>query len=294
MSKTLQDVLNNINKLPENFLVALKVTKMLDGFNMNLDIRDLTKTISLDPSLTTLLLKLCNSAHYGFSRKIVSINDAITKLGFRTLKNLVFVAVSQGILNQEFNGYDLNKGDLWKNALSCAVYARHFAEIVKYRDPDTAFTAGLLRDIGKIMIHEYVGANYTEIINLVEQNKISFLNAEDKILGFNHCTIGAEIAARWDFPPILTDMIRYHHELDKAIENKCEDVDLISIIHVADSITMMMGVGLGSDGMMYNLELKSLERFNIPCKPENIEQLLSDMVDLNEEIQAMAGIVSEN
>ena len=293
MDKTLQDVIDKIDKLPEHFLVAIKVAKMLDGYNMDLDIQKLTQVISLDQALTSLLLKLCNSAHYGFSRKITSIQDAVAKLGFKTIKSLVFVAVSQGILNQEVQGYGLSKGDLWKNSVSCAVYSRYLAKIANYKDPEVAFTAGLLRDIGKLMIHEYVGVNYNQLINLVNSEHISFVEAENKILGFNHCQIGSEMAMKWNFPSTLVDVIKYHHQPEIAVADGCDDTSLITIIHVADALAMLLGAGMGSDGLMYSLELKSLENLNIPQQIDSIEKLISDVVELNSEIDSMLGIVNE-
>jgi len=291
MTENLQDIIKKIDRLPEHFSVAIKVARMLDGFNLDLDIQELTRVISLDQSLTTLLLKLCNSAHYGFSRKITSIRDAVAKLGFQTVKSLVFVAVSQGILNQEVSGYSLAKGDLWKNSISCAVYARHLAKNVKYKDPEVAFTAGLVRDIGKLMMHEYVGVNYDEIIKLVKSDSISFIEAEESILGFNHCQIGAEMAMQWNFPSTLVDVIRYHHSPATAIKEDCNDIPLISIVHIADSLTLMLGVGVGNDGLMYNIELTSLESLKLPNQAETIEKIIAETVELNSEIEYMIGTV---
>jgi len=244
MKYNLNEVINNIDKLPELFFVALKVAKMLNAYDMDVNVQELAKIISLDQSLTTHLLRLCNSAHYGFSKKIVSINDAVTKLGIKVLKSLVFVAVSQGVLNQDVKGYGLEKGELWKNSVSCAVYSKKIAEMVKYSDPETAFTAGLLRDIGKLMIHEYVGISYSDILATINKEKITFLNAEQKVIGFDHCQIGSEMAKKWNFPTILTDVIQYHHSPELAIEAGCEDLKLISIVHIADSLTMMLGSGM--------------------------------------------------
>jgi putative nucleotidyltransferase with HDIG domain len=288
----IQELIKKIDKLPEHFYVAVKVAKMLDGFNMDLDISELTNVISLDQSLTTLLLKLCNSAHYGFTRKIVSIKDAVAKLGFKTVKSLVFVAVSQGILNQEVSGYSLAKGELWKNSISCAVYSRHIAKTVNYKDPEVAFTAGLLRDIGKLTMHEYVGVNYDAITKLARNDGISFIAAEELVLGFNHSQIGAEMAIQWNFPPLLVDVIKYHHSPHEAVKNGSSDVDIVSIIHLADSLTMMLGVGMGIDGMMYNLELASLDRLGIPTQAESIELFMADAVELNGEIESLMGIVN--
>ena len=289
--QNLKSILDKINKLPEVYHVAIKVSKMLDDPNVNA--QQISKVISLDQALTTQLLKLCNSASYGFSRKIVSINEAISRLGFKTIKSLVFLAISQSTLNHTVKGYDLAKGELWRNSISCAVYSRYLAQISKYKDPEVAFTAGLLRDIGKLMIHEYVGKAYNQISDLVTKKSVTFSTAEELILGFNHSHIGSEVANKWNFPTILVETIKYHHSPEAALKADCEDIKLISIVHIADSLTMMLGNGIGSDGMMYSLELKSLEHLGIAQQAASIENLIAEMTELNNEINAMIGIVNE-
>ena len=110
----IEKLLNRVDSIPSNFHIAIKVAKMLDNFNVN--IQELSKIIGADQSFTVQLLKLCNSAQFGFSRKIVTVNDAITRLGFKTLKSLVFVVVSKGSFNRPLEGYDLAKGELWRNS----------------------------------------------------------------------------------------------------------------------------------------------------------------------------------
>jgi len=289
MAEDIREVLDRIEKLPELFYVAVRVAKMLD--DLDVDINQLSNIISLDQALTTQLLKLCNSAHYGFSRKIVTINDAVSKLGFKTIKSLVFVAISHGILNNAVKGYYLDKGELWKNSITCAVYSRYIAKISQYSDPETAFTAGLLRDIGKLMIHEYVGINYNAIVKIVNSEMISFSEAEEKVIGFDHCMIGSAVANKWNFPSVLVDAIKYHHNIRQAVLDGCKDIKLVSIVHIADAATMMLGAGIGNDGMMYNIELKALEFLNISKQVGNIEKLISEMVELKSEIDTMIGSV---
>jgi len=290
MTEDIKVVLEKINKLPELFHVAVRVAKMLD--DLNVDVNQLSRIISLDQALTTQLLKLCNSAQYGFSRKIVTVNDAVSKLGFKTIKSLVFVAISHGILNRQVKGYDLDKGEMWRNSISCAVYSRYLAKMTNYKDPEIAFTAGLLRDIGKLMIHEYVGINYNNIVNTINSQGIAFSKAEEQVLGFNHCQIGSAVANKWNLPPVLVDSIRYHHSFEEALNNGCEDIKLLSIVHIADSVTMMLGSGIGNDGMMYNIDLKSLKYLDISQQSASIENLISEMVELKTEIDEMIGIAN--
>ena len=289
MTLDLDKLLNRVDAIPHNFHIAIKVAKMLDDFNVN--IQELSKIIGTDQSFTVQLLKLCNSAQYGFSRKIVTVNDAITRLGFKTLKSLVFVVVSKGSFNRQIEGYDLAKGELWRNSLSCAVYSKYLAEISEYKDPELAFTAGLLRDIGKLIIHEYVKEEYDNIVNLVTSENIGFSEAEEKILGYNHSQVGAKIAAKWNFPKVLEETIEFHHSPKKA-KNTCVDKKLINIVHVADSVAMMLGVGIGNDGMMHSLNITSLENLGIDINSVGIETLISDMVDLNSEIDLLMASIS--
>ncbi len=279
-------IANKIDKLPEVFNVAIMVAKELD--NPDVNAQSLAKIISTDPALTTQLLRLCNSAQYGFSKKIASIKEAIPRLGFKTLKSLVFLAISQGMLNKEVKGYDLTKGALWENSISCAVYARYLAKKCNYHDPEIAFTAGLLRDIGKLIIHEYVSESYDDIIQEVNNSNITFSEAEEKTLGFNHSEIGGKVAEKWNFPCGLVESIKYHH----TPGNAKKDPVLVSIVHVADVLTMMLGAGIGSDGMMYKIEMNTLEKLNIPVAPGVIEELVSEIVELSEEVNQIAGLVN--
>lgn len=290
-SPQLQEVLEKINTLPELFHIAVKVSKMLD--DIDADVNEIAKVIMLDQALTTRLLKLCNSAHYGFSRKIVSISDAVSKLGFKTLKGMIYLVISHSTLNQEIKGYDLVKGELWKNSISCAVYARYIAKLAGYHDPEIAFTAGLLRDIGKLMIHEYVGGAYDRIVTTVNTEGVTFNSAEERILGFNHCQIGAAAAQKWNFPSVLTDAIQYHHSLHESVKMECNNLDMVAIIHLADALVMMLGLGIGNDGMMYSMDLKAFEILNLGDYSRNIEMLISEVFELNSEIEAMIGIVND-
>ncbi len=278
------ELINKVDVLPHNFHIAVKAAKLLDDFNV--DINELSQTIGSDQALVTQLLKLCNSAEYGFSKKISSVNDAITRLGFKTLKSLVFAIVSKGSLNKKLEGYDLDKGELWRNSLTCAVYSKYLAEITKYKDPELAFTAGLLRDIGKLIVHQYVKSKYKKILKVVESEKISFYEAESQVLGYNHSQIGAKIALKWNFPKVLVETIEFHHNPEIA-EGKCEDIKLASIVHVADSMSMMLGAGLGNDGMMYSMNIKILENLGLDATSSGIENLISNMVDLDSQIDSL-------
>ncbi len=285
MNPIVNEILEKIDSLPCNFHIAIKVSKMLEDFNVSID--DLSEVIGSDQSLTLKILKLSNSAEYGFSRKITTVKDAIARIGFKPLKTMVFTIVSKSSLNQEVGGYGLEKGDLWKNSITCACYSRYFSDLIKYSDSEQAFTAGLLKDIGKLVLHEYIKTEYDKIADIVNDEKITFCEAEERVLGINHSQIGAVIAEKWNFPQVLVDTIKYHHNPEEAEHANCEDVNLIKIVHIADYFTSMLGQGIGKDCMMQEIDLKVLEGFGFELSQKKMEALISDLVELNSEIESM-------
>lgn len=287
----IQETLEKIDKLPNINKVAIRIIRMLD--DENIGIQDLSNAISLDQSLTTQLLKLCNSAYLGFSKKITNVNDAVIKLGFKKVKNLTLMAISHNTLTREVEGYDLEQYALWNNSITCAVYAKYLANRTGYHDPETAFTAGLLRDIGKLVIHEYIGAGYDAIIESVTSKGISFSKAEEDVVGFDHSYIGSRLATEWNLPSILVESIKYHHDFNRAEELNCEDLKLIAIIHIADALTMMSGTGVGNDGLMYGLNLRALEVLDIPKNASSMDMLFSETFELKSEVEKMIGLIDE-
>src|SRR5690606_8012432 len=124
--------------------------------------------------------------------------EAVAILGFTTLKSMVYTIMAKVALDRPVPGYALAEGDLWMNALTCAVYAKHIGQKERLPDPELAFTGGLLRDIGKVVLGEYVGANYGEIEQLTIKDRVDFLEAEERVIGYNHSLVGTKIAEKWN------------------------------------------------------------------------------------------------
>jgi putative nucleotidyltransferase with HDIG domain len=291
MTKKLDLLVSQIDKLPNLFNVGVLVLKKIE--DPETQAKDLAKIISIDQALTTQILKVCNSAQYGFSRKISNLQEAITKLGFKTLKSILFVSISQGVLRREVPGYALEKDDLWLNSITTAFYAKKIAELSKYKDSDTAFTAGLLKDMGKIIISQYVRESSKEILEKVEKQQITFYDAEIDVLGYSHAEIGARVAENWNFPEELVNSIRYHH---KPAEYKGGEQikNLIYIVHLADIMTILAGSGMGSDGMMYTLDMNTFDVLKLSSSYSTVEELFSELVDLQPVIDEMAGLANAN
>ncbi|MFA6988910.1 MAG: HDOD domain-containing protein [Candidatus Gastranaerophilaceae bacterium] len=290
MTKKLDKLVSQIDKLPNLFNVGVLVLKKME--DPETQAKDLAKFISIDQALTTQILKVCNSAQYGFSRKISNLQEAITKLGFKTLKSIIFVSISQGVLRRDVAGYGLEKDALWLNSITTAFYAKKIAQISKYKDPDTAFTAGLLKDMGKIIINQHVMECHKDIFEKVEKQQITFYDAEIDILGYSHAEIGARVAANWNFPEELVSSIRYHHKPAEYNGDNKEVKQLVYIVHLADIMTILAGSGIGADGMMYTLDMSTFEVLELNSNYNTVEELFSELIDLQPMIEEMTGLAN--
>jgi putative nucleotidyltransferase with HDIG domain len=152
--------------------------------------------------------------------------------------------------------------------------ARLIARRVKYSSLDVAYTTALLHDIGKVVLNNYMKESYHEVLDTVMKDNVTFLQAEEGILGFNHAEVGAKIAEKWNLPLELVEAIACHHDLDKAQVNP----KLTAIVQLADAICVTMGIGLGLDGMLYPISPMALEILDL--QEADIESIIAEMVDV--------------
>ena len=237
--------------------------------------QDMEKAILRDQVLTTKILRLANSAYYGYARKISTVSQATVLLGFQAIKSIALASTVSQYLTSELKGYSLEKNELWTQSQTCAIISRYIAKQIKYPNPEEAYIAGLLRDIGKTILNQHMEKEYSEVLAKIEKDNMSFLEAEKEILGFDHAEIGGKVAEKWNLPKALVDSIGHHHTPENSNINQL----LVSIVHVADAITMMMGVGLGLDGLAYNLSPVAIDALGLTERDfENIISNVSDLV----------------
>jgi putative nucleotidyltransferase with HDIG domain len=209
--------------------------------------------------MTANLLKICNSAYYGLRTKVVSIKQAVAYLGLNTIANAVMMGNFSKNLTAAQGGYDLNEGELWKYSVSSALIAQSLAEKRHLSNIPCLFTSALLKDIGKVILSTHIKDAFQKIILSVQKDKLTFLEAEKKILGIDHAELGAMVAEKWCFNPEMVSIIRNHHDPLKILIG--DDLS-ISIIYLADTICMMVGIGGGADGLAYRYYQEVMDRLN--------------------------------
>ncbi|MBW1666433.1 MAG: HDOD domain-containing protein [Deltaproteobacteria bacterium] len=221
-------------------------------------LRELVEVIKYDQSITANLLRVCNSSYFGLMQKIVSVQQAVAYLGLSKVANLVVMGSTAYNFKTAQKGYDLGEGELWQYSVASAIIAQDLAEKKRLGNISLVFTSALLKDIGKLILHTYVKDSFEEINTAVQTRGLSFIEAEKEIIGIDHAGLGAKVAESWNFPPVMVDIIRNHHNPNRAPS----DDPNTPIVYLADSICMMIGVGLGADGLAYRYYQEIVNRLD--------------------------------
>ncbi|MEN3185126.1 MAG: HDOD domain-containing protein [Atribacterota bacterium] len=236
--------------------------------------KDINNVLSQDQTLTAKVLRLANSAFYGFPRRISTITEATIILGFQTIKSIVIAATVSEILKKSLPGYALEQGELWKHSQTSAIAARMLARETKFPRLEVAYTAALLHDIGKLVLNTYLSDTYQEVLEKVEGEHLTFTQAEEAVLGFNHAQVGAKICEKWNLPAELVETIAFHHEPERATITP----KLVAITHIADFISVSIGIGMGIDGFFYGISPEAVTLLGI--NETLIDRLLVQLTDV--------------
>ena len=274
---SLEQIINNVEDIPTLPHVVTNILQLTQDTKST--VSDLEKEILKDQTLTAKVLKLANSAFYNYNRKISNISQATVLLGFDTIKSITLTASVGKMLSRELSGYALEEHVLLKQSQVCAMLCKSIAKKAKFEKVENAYIAGLLRDIGKLVLNQYMTNQYKEVVNKVEVEKVTFLEAEESILGFNHAEIGAKIAEKWNLPSELVESIAFHHTPELAPNYK----EITTIVHIADAIVMMMGIGLGLDGLAYTFAPDALSSLGLT--ESDVEEIISDSTQIIIDIQ---------
>ncbi len=262
IKKRIETIINNLDALPSLPDVVTKIINMVN--DPNVDFKKVAEEISKDQSITTNILKISNSAYFSKGKEISSVDKALVTLGLKEVKDIVVVAATKQVLDKPVIGYDLAKGDLWKHNIAVAMLSKKIALDHKKRGlSDIVFTGGIIHDVGKTVLALYVANTFKEILETTTEKQITFCQAEHEIMGFDHQEIGEKILAKWKFPDTLQHIVRYHHDAHLAPDSSKEAV---SIVHVANTICQMAGIGIGGDGLYYELSGEAVEAAGLTDK----------------------------
>ncbi len=240
-------------------------------------IKQVVRVIETDASLTSRVLKIANSAAFSRGRPIETLPTAIMHLGEQIVTGIALSMSSSHIYNHPLDGYGSTAGELWNHSLRSAIAARRVAQVTKSDVmPGLAFTAGLLHDIGKAVISEFLEGNTVDMASMFDEGKVKdYILAEKQLLDTDHTEVGLAIARRWGFPDPLCEAIEHHHYPGNA-RNKYRP--LVYMVHLGDLLAMLGGCGTGADALAYKVDKSYWHYFQI-----NKKQLLMLFMEVQEE-----------
>jgi putative nucleotidyltransferase with HDIG domain len=268
---TLDDIVNKTSDLPT--IPAAAIAVMRETEIESCTARSVAQHLACDQALSSRVLRLANSAYYGMSRQVTDLQESVVLLGMRSVRNLAVIAATYTWMQRPMNGYALEPSAMWKHSFGVAIAAQLIAKQSKSCDPELAFTAGLLHNLGKVAMNIWLDQKLAAVMSLAQRDHLAFDEVERKLLGFDHADVGAHLAEIWNLPAAIVAPIRFHHRPNEA-DPICPVTDCV---HIGDFLTMSMGYGLGGDGLRYNFCPESLTRLGIePTAIDEITDLFMD------------------
>jgi HD-like signal output (HDOD) protein len=211
--------------------------------NPSTSAKEVAQIISSDPALTSKVLRVVNSSFYGFPNRITTVSHAIVILGFNTIKSIVLSSTIFDVFRRGGKPGDFDRAEFWKHSIGCGAAAKVLGRRINYPMLEELFIAGLLHDVGKIVLDQYVPDKFAEVGALVRSRDILIAEAETQVLGVTHADVGAWLFEKWNLSKGLTDTVRCHHNPALAGENQ----RFAEIIHVADVLVRAVRFGNGGD-----------------------------------------------
>ena len=247
------ELLKAVQDLPPMPKVLFKIQKLLlDPYS---DTQQIAGYIETDQALAAKVLKMANSPFYGMTGKVSTIQHAAIILGFQTLSELTTMAGFSAIMGRKLPGYGYHSDELWKHSLAVALASKLIAEKINPDLVTDAFTAGLIHDLGKLILDPYVQDQREALDEFIENENQTFLIAEKQILGFDHAEIASEICSHWKYPESLTQAIKYHHNPSES-----DGSEMAFILHLADYIAVLSGSGYDLDEIL-DLKEEGTDKF---------------------------------
>lgn len=272
--KRISQSLLNLPTLPT---LAARLLDLVD--NPTTNAVNLAQFISQDQVITARLLKICNSSYYGLGREVTSVHQAVVLLGFDMVRE---VSLGVSVINafksaKSLDGFDISS--FWDHSAAVGLVARKIAKGYVPLHNSDALTAGLLHDIGKVVLIQYLPEEFSQAIILAKQQSKSLETVEREIFGTDHGQIGAWLAERWKLPKSLQDVMAFHHALEMA---PSESQNLVGIVQMSDLICRVLKAGNGGNPAppQISKELHGLmESWGMIPTIEGLKPLLESLVE---------------
>ncbi len=240
MDALIQEKIGGIDEIPSLPIVATRVMALMK--DRDIDLKEISKAIMNDPALTLRVIRLANSAYYGLSTQVTSVNHAVVMLGVNTMYNIILgLSVIRSFRIGRSRWFDPDL--FWQHCMACALLARNLSDYYTYDQPGTSFVCGLTHDIGRLVFVQFLHHEFIAASERAHATGCSLRQAEVDIIGFDHAATGAWLARRWGLPEPLITGIEFHHNLAGIPENLAEYATLAKIVAAANAICIQQDLG---------------------------------------------------
>ncbi len=244
-SEETRRLVQRVVNLPALPVVITRVLRLVEDPRSSA--QDLVRVIGSDQALASRILRLANSAFYGFQREIVSLSHAVVLLGFDTVRSIVLAATVFNTVTDGGAASAFDRREFWRHAVATASGARMVARSLRMVDPEVAFLGGLLHDIGKVVLDRFFYRRYAEAARLAASLPCLIREAEMTLFGVDHAEVGSWLAERWHLPPAFIEPVAFHHRPEAASPERW---GISACVHLADVLARNVGMGSGGDGLV--------------------------------------------
>jgi diguanylate cyclase (GGDEF)-like protein len=274
MNEQLLAKLRNVSLLPSLPAIAIKVLELTR--QPNVGVADVAKVISNDAALSAKVLRTVNSSFYALPMRVSTINHAASLLGLQSIKTLALgFSLVSSLNSDKSRGFDYNR--FWRQSLTSAVASRLLAQRAAPRQAEEAFVAGLLSDIGTLVMHRAIGAEYDQLLEKSAGNQIELVRLSREKFDLDHAQVGGMLALHWKLPGILVEPIRQHHLLN---DQNLPPGSLISIVHVSVLCAQVFAAKV--TGLFRSAEEQLRTRFKMPG--EAVQHFFNEVHDRSKEL----------
>ena len=264
-----EDIINqlqSVSNLPPIPKVLQEISQLFSSSDVSA--KKITMIVEKDPSLTLKVLSVANSPLYGLRRNVTSAGAAVLMLGMREIKSVVTSIRMASTMKMKSDKY-FNPDNFLNHSMIVGILAQRMAKDLGFNFEGDGFTAGMLHDMGILIIHEFLPKEFLEIVGYSVKNQTSFLESEYKVIGLSHQEIGEFLTDKWSLPSVFSDALQYHHRPGNSKENNF----LTAILHIADYATckfQMAGIIWDEN---YNFDNSTIELLNF-LSPEGLDDFI--------------------
>ncbi len=280
---TANEIAREVDRLPVfPASVAALLARLRDP---NVAARDVEAALRPDALLTARVLRLANSGYYRGGGEISTVKDAVVRLGLQTLFGLATSSGLAQVLPARLHGYGIDAGAFMSHSAAVAVFAERLARRYAADVERVAFTAGLLHDLGKLVISAFLAEQSEALRERLDAESMALLDVEHELLGTDHGEVGALVCERWNLPTVISAAARWHH-MPKGAPTP-ETRRLCEVLHVADALTHAFGFSTDVGELQRRLEPEAVQALGIG--PGGLEEVVAESVGQAQATIAMMG-----